>query len=218
MSDSAFTDDDRAFLRTILSNPAELTGWLVYADWLDEHDDPRAAFIRLELKRLAPETTQTERFGIVAELEELRPALDPDWVAIFDRPRIENCDELFAFKCPKRWEQLRGTDDPTVRHCAACRKEVYYCHTVREAFDHARRGDCVAIAEGVARAPGDLEHDPSETVESITLGIPIDLTAPLGPPPLTDSHDIPPNETATVPVLPALPEPPAPPRPWWKFW
>src|SRR5262245_38633654 len=160
MSHSAFTDEDRAFLRAILSNPAELTAWLVYADWLDEHDDPRAAFIRLELKRLAHDTTQTERFGIVAQMEELRPALDPDWVAIFDRPRIENCDELFAFKCPKQWEQLKGTDDPTVRHCDACRKEVYYCHTVREAFEHARHGDCVAIAEGVARSPGDLEVDP----------------------------------------------------------
>ena len=41
--------------------------------------------------------------------------LDPDWVAIFDRPRVENCDELFAFKCPKQWEKLQGTDDPTVR-------------------------------------------------------------------------------------------------------
>jgi uncharacterized protein (TIGR02996 family) len=226
MSHSAFSDDDKAFLRAILSNPAELTAWLVYADWLDEHDDPRAAFIRLELKRLAHDTTQTERFGIVAQLEELRPALDPDWVVIFDRPRVENCDALFAFKCPKQWEKLKGTDDPTVRLCDACQKEVYYCHTIREAFEHARQGDCVAIAEGVPRSPGDLEHDPSETVEYVTMGIPMDLTAPITSEPRTDWHEVPPwlrDETDTVPVLPALPEPPPPPppaprRPWWKFW
>jgi uncharacterized protein (TIGR02996 family) len=172
-----------------MSNPAELTAWLVYADWLDEHDDPRAEFIRLEVKRLAHDTTQTERFGIVARLEELRPTLDPDWVAIFDRPRVENCDELFAFKCPKQWEKLAGTDDLTVRHCDACRKKVYYCHTMREAYDHAQQGDCVAVAEGVARYPGDLKRFPDNRV-FVTMGI---MHTP-------------------------LPAPTPPRRPWWKFW
>lgn len=193
MSHTAFTDDDRAFLRGIMSNPAELTAWLVYADWLDEHDDPRAEFLRLEVKRLAHDTSQTERFGIVARLEELRSALDPDWVAIFDRPRVENCDKLFAFKCPKQWEKLKGTDDPTVRHCDACQKQVYYCNTMRQAYDHAQKGDCVAIAEGVARFPGDLDHDPDQPRVIRTMGIMY----------MPDPE----------------PEPPPPTRrPWWKFW
>ena len=47
-----FTPDDRAFIRKILSNPAELTAWLVYADWLDEHDNPlHAEFLRLMARR-----------------------------------------------------------------------------------------------------------------------------------------------------------------------
>jgi uncharacterized protein (TIGR02996 family) len=190
MSHPTFTDDDKTFIRAILSNPAELTAWLVYADWLDEHDDPRAQFIRLEVKRLAYDTTQTERFGIVAQLEELRPTLDPDWVAIFDRPRVENCDELFAFKCPKQWEKLKGTDDPTVRHCDACRKNVYYCHTMREAYDHAQKGDCIAVAEGVRRSHGDLERDPDEPRVITRVGL----------------------------MIMPEPEPEPPRRPWWKFW
>ncbi|VTT99196.1 unnamed protein product [Gemmataceae bacterium] len=44
--------EDKAFVRAILNSPADLTGWLAYADWLDEHEDPRATFIRLEVKRL----------------------------------------------------------------------------------------------------------------------------------------------------------------------
>jgi hypothetical protein len=31
MSHRAFSDDDRAFIRAILTNPAEVSGWLVYA-------------------------------------------------------------------------------------------------------------------------------------------------------------------------------------------
>jgi hypothetical protein len=148
-------------------------------------------FLRLYLKRLAHDTTQTERFGIVARLEEMRPTLDPDWVAIFDRPHVENCDKVFAFKCPKQWEKLTGTDDPTVRHCDACQKQVYYCNTMREAYDHAQKGDCVAVAEGVARFPGDLKRDPDER-QFVTMGI----------------------------MYMPEPEPPPPPqrRPWWKFW
>jgi uncharacterized protein (TIGR02996 family) len=183
------SDEDKAFLRAIINNPAELTAWLAYADWLDERDDPRGRFIRLELRRLDPGITQTERYGVIAGLEDLRPNLDPDWVAVFDRPRIENCDELFAFKCPKRWEELKGTADPAVRHCEACGKSVHYCHDLTAAYAHARRGACVAVGEGVPRYPGDLEHDPAEPRVARTMG------------------------------LLMMPEPPPPRRqPWWKFW
>jgi len=184
-----FTAEDRSFIRAILANPAELTAWLVYADWLDERDDPRAEFIRLEVKRTAHDTTQTERFGIIAQLEDLRPKLDQDWVAIFDRPRVENCDEQFAFKCPKQWVKLKGTDDPTVRYCDSCQKDVYYCHTLRDAFEHAQNGDCVAVSEAMSRSEGDLHRDPDD------------------PPPVR-----------FIGLMSRLEPEPEPPRPWWKFW
>lgn len=38
-----------AFLRAIVENPADDTPRLVYADWLDEHDElDRAGFIRVQ--------------------------------------------------------------------------------------------------------------------------------------------------------------------------
>jgi uncharacterized protein (TIGR02996 family) len=183
-----FTDDDKAFLRTILSNPAELTAWLVYADWLDERDDPRAAFVRLMVRFGDRDLSQTDRFGVESQLEELRPALDPDWVAIFDRPRIENCDELFAFRCPKKWENLTATDDPTERYCDGCHKTVRYCHDIETAREHARRGRCVALAIGVERHPDDL-REPEEVVAGMLIFDPE-----------------------------LYPEPPPAKRPWWKFW
>ncbi len=63
----ASADNQNRLLRAILSNPDEDTPRLMYADWLDEHDDPaRAEFIRLQC-RLA------ER-----EREKVVPATDPD--------------------------------------------------------------------------------------------------------------------------------------------
>jgi uncharacterized protein (TIGR02996 family) len=48
---------ERAFIRTIVENPDDDTARLVFADWLDERDDPRGPFIRTqcELARLAPD-------------------------------------------------------------------------------------------------------------------------------------------------------------------
>ena len=80
-----------AFLRTILANPAELTAWLVYADWLDEHDNPlQAEFLRLMVRRTQLRNTELEWYTVEERLDELRPAvLPPVWVEVFDRPKIE---------------------------------------------------------------------------------------------------------------------------------
>ena len=190
---AALTDEDKAFIRAILDHPEELTTWLVYADWLDERDDPRAEFIRLQVNLLDPANLQSDPFGLLARLEEVRKKLDPNWVAIFDRPAIENCDEVFAFKCPKKWEKLHGTPNPLVRHCDACEKQVYYCLTLRQAQDHARQGHCVALSEAVPHSPDDIHQDPNRPVVLMTR---------------------------TVGIL-RMPEPEPPPprrRPWWKFW
>jgi len=163
----AFTDDDKAFLRAILANPAELTAWLVYADWLDEHHDPRAEFIRLEIRRGQLATNDPERTEIEYTLREVRKRLDPKWVAIFDRPAIENCEPAFPVKCPKRWENLTATEKLTVRHCPSCEKQVYYCSKLEEAREHVERGHCVAVSLAVLRYPGDLASDAPEYSDEI---------------------------------------------------
>jgi uncharacterized protein (TIGR02996 family) len=37
---------DEPFLRAILADPADDAPWLIYADWLEERGDPRAALYR----------------------------------------------------------------------------------------------------------------------------------------------------------------------------
>jgi uncharacterized protein (TIGR02996 family) len=186
-----FTVEDIPFVRAILANPAELTAWLVYADWLDEHDNTlHAEFLRLEVRRGQLVNTDLEWYAVEERLQELRAVLSPRWVAFFDRPKIENCDTPFRFKCPKRWEHLKLTRDFAVRHCDACEKEVYFCRTLPEAQGHARQGHCVAVQLGVMRYPDDLKPPPEdrEELDDLTLGMLV------------------------------MPEPAPRRRPWWKFW
>ena len=42
--------DDAALIRAILANREDLTGYLVYADYLTEHDDPQGELIRLTIE------------------------------------------------------------------------------------------------------------------------------------------------------------------------
>lgn len=42
--------DDIAFQRAILANLADTTLKLVYADWLQDRDDPRAEYVRLRVQ------------------------------------------------------------------------------------------------------------------------------------------------------------------------
>ena len=192
-----FTDEDKGFILNILANPAELTAWLVYADWLDEHDNPlHAEFLRLEVRRGQLRNTDVEWYAVEERLQELRAILPPRWVEFFDRPKIENCDTAFRFKCPKQWENLKLTPNFAVRHCDACEKKVHFCRTLPEAQDHARQGHCVAVQLGVLRYPGDLKP-------------------PVGREDLDDIEEF----GGMMLGMMAEPEPEPPPRrPWWKFW
>ena len=199
-----FTAEDISFIRAILANPSELTAWLVYADWLDEHENrAQAEFLRLMARRGQLRNTDVEWYTVEERLEELRTNLKPVWVEVFDRPKVENCNAAFRFQCPKQWENLKVTGEPTVRHCDACDRPVHYCHTLPEAQHHARAGHCVAVQLGVLRYPDDLKPIGSgpddieaDNIEGAGVEAPDNIIGFFDP----------------------YYTPPAPPRPWWKFW
>src|SRR5438067_9840359 len=79
--DSAMPDeDDIAFQRAILANPADTTLKLVYADWLQERADPRAEFVRLQVQ-LSGMVDQGSAGQLVEWLSAKGSSLDPAWVA-----------------------------------------------------------------------------------------------------------------------------------------
>lgn len=73
-------EDDIAFQRAILANPTDMTLKLVYADWLQERDDPRAEFVRLQVELYTTRTT-TAAVEAAAWFLLTGNRLDPDWVA-----------------------------------------------------------------------------------------------------------------------------------------
>jgi uncharacterized protein (TIGR02996 family) len=48
------TADDDAFIRTIVDHPGHDLPRLVYADWLDDRNDPRGPFLRAEVEWAQP--------------------------------------------------------------------------------------------------------------------------------------------------------------------
>jgi uncharacterized protein (TIGR02996 family) len=92
--------EDEAFIRAIVDTPGDDTSRLVYADWLDDRDDPRGPFLRAE--REAGET------GDIARLRKLASGLDPVWVARVSLPPLGVCCEGFAWS--RRGALIDGAD------------------------------------------------------------------------------------------------------------
>lgn len=82
--------EDDALLRTVIDRPGDDTARLVYADWLDERDDPRGPFLRAEV-----EWAHARDEGHA--LRALAANLDPLWVARVSRPPLGVCCDRFAF-------------------------------------------------------------------------------------------------------------------------
>lgn len=77
---TTFTDEDIAFQRAILAAPDDTTLKLVYADWLQDRADPRAEFVRRQVKLggMVDPTSGAQAAGVLGTLGE---GLDPAWVA-----------------------------------------------------------------------------------------------------------------------------------------
>jgi uncharacterized protein (TIGR02996 family) len=74
---------DEAFIRAIVDRPGDDLPRLAYADWLDERDDPRGAYLRAEREAVVTDDSSRMR-GPAA-------GLDPVWVARVSRPPLGVC-------------------------------------------------------------------------------------------------------------------------------
>ncbi|HVF85638.1 MAG TPA: hypothetical protein VM821_06630 [Abditibacteriaceae bacterium] len=59
---------------------------------------------------------------------------------------VVNCDIKFRFECPKLWQNLDDTQEPDVKFCDACQREVFLCSSDEETMEHAEQGHCIARA------------------------------------------------------------------------
>lgn len=72
---------DDAFLFDIITNPNEDGLRLIYADWLDENDDPRGEFIRLQMELNELDVTSSKRKKIKTRLRRLFRDHGKQWSA-----------------------------------------------------------------------------------------------------------------------------------------
>lgn len=66
------------FLAKLREHPADLTTWLVYADWLEERCEPTASFIRLSLELTTGQIPAEVAEARMAEFERLYALAHPE--------------------------------------------------------------------------------------------------------------------------------------------
>lgn len=71
--------EEAGFIAALLAEPDDRTTLLVYADWLDDRSDPRAAYLRLLATEKVDESPALE---ISSRLSELRRDIDLGWITL----------------------------------------------------------------------------------------------------------------------------------------
>lgn len=79
-------DGEDEFLDMLLADPNDDIARQVYADWLEDHGDPRAEWLRLELEHAGDDSTPDRRR--LGRFATLRPQLDRSWCWLVTRDRL----------------------------------------------------------------------------------------------------------------------------------
>jgi uncharacterized protein (TIGR02996 family) len=84
-------DEEAAFLKALQANPDDDLSRLVYADWLDEREDPRGYFLRLQvmLKSVSPD--HLDRVNGERELSEIRKSCETAWLEDAEPECLPRC-------------------------------------------------------------------------------------------------------------------------------
>lgn len=77
--------EDEAFVVRLREKPDDETARLVYADFLDERDAPRGAYLRAEAAWVALQPAHEDYRPLYRELSRRAAALDPTWLATAGR-------------------------------------------------------------------------------------------------------------------------------------
>lgn len=152
--------DEAGFLSAIRQTPADDISRLVFADWLDEQDDPackiKAEFVRFELPMVRAPEGGTGGAEALANLRSLAAQIPPLWLAVVSHAKIEWCQHSTKFNCPGRWELLAPTSFDDMRRCRECKRVTPFCTSIDDARMRIQYGNSVALSPAVFRWVGDL--------------------------------------------------------------
>jgi uncharacterized protein (TIGR02996 family) len=142
--------DDKLY-RALRDNPNDRATRMVLADALEQRGETaKAEMLRLQesFDPDAPDEKTEKRLRVLAH------SIDPEWRAQVARRPIDGCDDLqWQLKCPKAWESLApvSDDDPDVRHCKTCDREVYFCTSMADVRMRGEMRQCVAFDASLIR-------------------------------------------------------------------
>jgi hypothetical protein len=68
---------------------------------------------------------------------------------------VDDIKLVFEYECHKKWKSLALTDDPDIRYCDCCKKNVYYCKTTKALKQAVQFERCVAL-QGLNSAIPDI--------------------------------------------------------------
>jgi uncharacterized protein (TIGR02996 family) len=115
-------NQEDAFLQDIREHPLDDVPRLVYADWLEERDDPRSRYLRVEVE-LSRLTEDVVRYAVLeAELQELRATIESEWLE----------------QAGKRYELVLHSHAPTYK--------IYVIKVIRELTSLGLK-ECVDLVE-----------------------------------------------------------------------
>jgi uncharacterized protein (TIGR02996 family) len=135
------TTSARAFLEAVILEPDEEAHRLVFADWLEEHNDPRGEFIRLQCELELLDADDPRRPALAERERELRHSHDREWAG-----RLARLVGSFAFR--RGFVERVGLDGKTLLAHAAT---IFRLAPVRELEltatpeELARLADCADL-------------------------------------------------------------------------
>lgn len=161
-------EGEEPLLAAVLANPEDDGPRAVYADWLRDRDPQRAAYLQLTLtEHLDASDRDAEWAALAHDSRPIGPGsthrpppppVPAPWLALIERTELYNCPQTLgpstehAEACPQRWEALRLTANPQVRHCPICSRPVTFLTTIYELNAHSEFRSCVAV-EGTLPPP-----------------------------------------------------------------
>ncbi len=82
---------EHVFIREIFYEPEDYSARMIYADWLEEHQDFRAELLRMDLELQQAKITDEQRESIQRRRKKLLSRVDREWVTLLAMTDIEKC-------------------------------------------------------------------------------------------------------------------------------
>ena len=118
-------NDHDAFLQAIFKQPEDTTTRLVYADWLDENDQPGGELIRVRHQLSSTDLSKAKRTTLAARERRLIAKCDQDWLE-----RLEQADWKLRY--------LRMRPEDMTAKSWAKRRQGYWTASAPEGHESRR--------------------------------------------------------------------------------